>query len=50
LDWKGLKIKKSFGSRKVIMSNEVRHRSERVKTVSVTYHGNVVRIRDNRWR
>jgi hypothetical protein len=26
LDWKGLKIKKSVGNRKMIMSNEVRHR------------------------
>jgi hypothetical protein len=26
LDWKGLKIKKSVGNRKIIMSDEVRHR------------------------
>jgi glutaredoxin-related protein len=26
LDWKGLKIKESVGSRKIIMSDEVRHR------------------------
>jgi hypothetical protein len=26
LDWKGLKIKKSVGKRKIIMSDEVRHR------------------------
>jgi hypothetical protein len=25
-DWKGLKIKKSVGNRKIIMSGEVRHR------------------------
>jgi hypothetical protein len=25
-DWKGLKIKKSVGNRKIIMSHEVRHR------------------------
>jgi hypothetical protein len=33
LDWKELKIKKSVGNRKIIMSDEVRHRigSERVK-------------------
>jgi hypothetical protein len=26
LDWKGLKIKKSVGNSKIIMSDEVRHR------------------------
>jgi hypothetical protein len=26
LDWKGLKIKKNIGNRKIIMSYEVRHR------------------------
>jgi hypothetical protein len=26
LDWKGLKIKKSVGNRKIIVSDEVRHR------------------------
>jgi hypothetical protein len=26
MDWKGLKIKKSVGNRKIIMSDEVRHR------------------------
>jgi hypothetical protein len=26
LDWKGLKIKKSVGDRKIMISNEVRHR------------------------
>jgi hypothetical protein len=26
LDWKGLKVKKSVGNRKIIMSDEVRHR------------------------
>jgi hypothetical protein len=26
LDWKGLKIKKSVGNRKIIMSDEVQHR------------------------
>jgi hypothetical protein len=26
VDWKGLKIKKSVGNRKIIMSDEVRHR------------------------
>jgi hypothetical protein len=30
LDWKGLKIKKSFGNRKTIMSDEVRHRIGKV--------------------
>jgi hypothetical protein len=25
LDWKGLKIKKSVGNRKILMSDEVRH-------------------------
>jgi hypothetical protein len=26
MDWKGLKIKKGVGNRKIIMSDEVRHR------------------------
>jgi hypothetical protein len=26
LDWKGLKIKKSVGNRKILMSDEVQHR------------------------
>jgi hypothetical protein len=30
LDWKGLKIKKSAGKRKIIMSEEVRHRIGKV--------------------